>query len=84
MNEQYKSELVACNEIEQLRKDAERLDFIEQRIRKSYTGVSFDWVPSIEYDPSGYRMMWRHTVFDQKKTLRAAIDEAMSKMQASG
>lgn len=59
--------------------DSARLDFIEQRIRKSYTGVSFDWVPSVEGDPSGYRMMWRHTIHDQKKSLRAAIDEAMSK-----
>lgn len=60
-----------------LAKDAERLDFIEQQIRKSRTGVSFDWVPSVDGDPSGYRMMWRHKIHEQKKTLRAAIDEAM-------
>lgn len=57
--------------------DAARLDFIEQRIRGSSTGVSFDWIPCWDGEPSGYRMMWRRTIHDQRETLREAIDVAM-------
>lgn len=59
--------------------DRERLDFIERKARESRTGVSFDWVPSVEGDPRGYRMMWRGVLHNQARDIRAAIDEAMSK-----
>lgn len=65
-------------EIELLREDTERVSFIEGKIRESYTGVSFDFAPSVEGDSGGYRMMWRRTLCDRKKTIRAAIDEAMT------
>jgi hypothetical protein len=57
--------------------DAARLDFIEQQIRGSSTGVSFDWIPCWDGELSGYRMMWKRTIHDQRKTLREAIDVAM-------
>ena len=57
--------------------DKERLDFIEKAARRSLTGVSFDWVPAVEGEPSGYRAMTRHNIREPKKSLRDAIDQAM-------
>jgi len=59
------------------KKDAERIDWLEQQARKSRTGISFDWVPSCEGDPSGFRFMRRHFIGEQAKTLRQAIDKVM-------
>jgi hypothetical protein len=56
--------------------DAERLDWLEHAARKSYTGISFDWIPSVEGEPSGFRFMRRHFIGDAAKSLRAAIDRA--------
>ena len=57
--------------------DAERLDFIEQSIQRSRTGVSFDKIPSVDGERSGYRMMTVHNIREPKSNLRAAIDAAM-------
>jgi hypothetical protein len=57
--------------------DAERLDWLEKRARKSPTGISFDYVPSVEGERSGWRYMHRHFISEQKSSLRDAIDGAM-------
>jgi hypothetical protein len=55
--------------------DTERLDFIETITRKrSITGVSFDWIPSVDGERSGFRFMRRHYIGGAKATLRDTID----------
>ena len=54
----------------------EMLDWLEQQALGSRTGISFDWVPSVEGEPSGYRFMRRHFIGEPAKTLRAAIVRA--------
>jgi hypothetical protein len=39
-------------------------------------GISFDWIPSVEGERSGFRFMRRHFIGEQKQTLRGAIREA--------
>lgn len=71
-------ELRAENEV--LRNDSERIDFIERKARESYTGVSFVWANIVsdgQVVEKGYRMLWRHTINECRKDLRAAIDDAM-------
>lgn len=57
--------------------DTELLDWLERAARNSYTGISFDWVPKVEDEPSGFRFMRRHMIGEPAKTLRAAILGAM-------
>lgn len=57
--------------------EEDRLDWLEQQARKSRTGISFDWVPTCEGEPSGFRFMRRHFVGEPAKTLRDAIDRVM-------
>ena len=67
-------------ENEALRNDSERIDFIERKARESYTGVSFDWTNLASEGrvvEKGYRMLWRHTINERRKDIRAAIDDAM-------
>lgn len=66
-------ELIAA--LREARQDTRRLDFIEQRTRKSYTGVSFDFHK--EGNTPQFRMMWHHHICDPRYELRAAIDAAM-------
>jgi|GEM_PF-2845112 len=54
------------------------LDWLEARTRKSQTGISFDWVPSVEGEPSGFRFMRRHHIGDPHKSLRQAITSEMA------
>ena len=56
--------------------DSERLDFLERTTRKSLTGISFDWIPSVDGETSGFRYMRRFLVGGAKSTLRSAIDAA--------
>ena len=63
---------------EALARDAERLEWLEREARKSRTGISFDWVPTCEGEPSGFRFMRRHFIAEPAKTLRDAIDRVMS------
>lgn len=56
--------------------DAEMIDWLEQQARKSPTGISFDWIPSIEGERSGFRFMRRHFIGEQKQSLRSAIEAA--------
>ena len=63
---------------EALARDAERLEWLEREARKSRTGISFDWVPTCEGEPSGFRFMRRHFIGEPAKTLRDAIDRVMS------
>ena len=79
---QYESDVAEAYkaEADALRKDVERLDFIERKSRESYTGISFDWTKYVDDGQVvevGYRMAWRHTLNGRCKTLRAAIDAAM-------
>lgn len=57
--------------------DAARLRWLEQQARKSRSGISFDWVPPVEGERSGFRFMRRFFVTEQCDTLKAAIDRAM-------
>jgi len=52
------------------------LDWLEKNARTSPTGISFDWIPSVEGESSGFRFMRRHFIGGAKKSLRAAIEAA--------
>ena len=54
--------------------DKDRLDYIEKWTRKSTTGISFDHIPSVDGEPSGFRFMRRHYVGEARKSLRSIID----------
>lgn len=56
--------------------DTEIVDWLEKQARQSLTGISFDWIPSVEGERSGFRFMRRHFIGEQKQTLRGAIREA--------
>jgi hypothetical protein len=60
--------------------DAEILDWLEAEARKSPTGISFDYVPSVDGEPSGWRFMRRHFIGEAKKSLRSAIIAAREQM----
>lgn len=68
-------------EIAELRADKERLDWLEAQTRKSPTGISFDWVPKCEDDPSGFRFMRRFFIGSPAYKLRDAIDFAKEDSQ---
>lgn len=53
--------------------DTEILDWLERATRKSYTGISFDWIPACEGERSGYRFMRKHLIGEQKDSIRNAI-----------
>jgi hypothetical protein len=57
--------------------DAERLDWLEKQAKKSITGVSFDWIPSLEGERSGWRYMHYHYIGEPGSSLRKAIDSVM-------
>ncbi|MGM0783845.1 MAG: hypothetical protein ACQEUM_07020 [Pseudomonadota bacterium] len=79
--------LYVCDALEaaekQWKADADRLDWLEKQARKSRTGISFDWVPTCEGEPSGFRFMRFHHVGTPAKTLRGAIDKELRR-QAEG
>lgn len=56
--------------------DSEMIDWLEQRARKSPTGISFDWVPACEGEPSGFRFMRKFFIGEARRTLRQAIESA--------
>lgn len=56
--------------------DAERLDWLEAQAKRSRTGISFDWIPSVEGERSGFRFMRKFFIGDAKQDLRSAIDAA--------
>lgn len=56
----------------------EAFGWLEDQARKSQTGISFDWVPSVEGERSGFRFMRRHFVSDQNSSLLNVIT-ALSK-----
>lgn len=58
--------------------DKERLDFLEKMSKQSRTGISFDWIPSVEGEASGYRMMRHHLIGQTRGDIRASIDAAMT------
>ena len=57
--------------------DKERLDFLERMARKSRTGISLDWIPSVDSERSGFRFMRHHHVGEPCDDVRKAIDRAM-------
>jgi hypothetical protein len=57
--------------------DDERFAWLEKMAKQSLTGISFDWIPSVEGEPSGWRYMHRHFIGDAKGSLRDAVDAAM-------
>lgn len=56
--------------------DAEMIDWLEAQAKKSPAGISFDWIPSVDGEASGFRFMRRHFIGDQRKSLRSAIESA--------
>lgn len=61
--------------------DAEMLDWLERTARKSPTGISFDWIPHVEDEPSGFRFMRQHFIGNSAKTLREAIEKAAKELR---
>lgn len=59
----------------------EMLDFIETQVRQSRSGVSFDRIPSVDGEPSGFRFMRFHDIGEPKTSLRSAIADAMKRLQ---
>lgn len=69
-------------EVNGLRKDAERLDFLETTAKESRTGVSVDYAKYAEGGmvlERGYRVMRHHKLCDRLPTIRQAIDAARQK-----
>lgn len=67
-------------ECENLRKDSERIEWLGEQTKKSYTGISFDYHRYVEDGyvvDHGYRFMRRHFASGFKDSLRKAIDAAM-------
>lgn len=50
--------------------------WLEARIRKSRTGISFDYIPSVDGEAKGYRYMENHRIDLAQPTLMKAITEA--------
>lgn len=60
-----------------LKKDKERLDWLEQEAKKSCTGISFDYVRLVEegyVTEKGYRFMRHHLLGPREDDIRKAID----------
>lgn len=71
-------------EVQALRKDAERLDWIQEQAKESRSGVGFDWRPAYAeggrvIEMKGWRFMRHHFLGDRKPNIREAIDAAMEK-----
>lgn len=47
--------------------------WLEEQAKLSPTGISFDWVPSIEGSPSGWRFMRRHFISEPHESLRQSV-----------
>lgn len=62
--------------------DAERLDFLERWAKRSRTGISFDWIPAMDGERSGYRFMTFHNIRDAKGSLRGCIDAELESQVA--
>lgn len=58
--------------------DSERLDWLEKRAKESRTGISFDWVPRVDGERSGWRYMHYHFVSEAQGSIREAIDSAVA------
>lgn len=70
-----KTILALIAEVEALRKDSDRLDYLENLSRASYTGMSI-----VKGESKGsLELMWFHNRAESKPDLRQAIDAAMSK-----
>lgn len=48
--------------------------WLQEQVKKSRTGVSFDFVPRCEEDPSGFRFMRRGYISAPHKTILDAIE----------
>lgn len=59
--------------------DAMRFEFLERAARRSRTGISFEWIPSVEGERSGYRFMRHHDIHQPHGDIRSAIDAALAK-----
>lgn len=62
--------------------DSDLLDWLEQQAKQSPTGISFDWVPSVDGEPSGFRFMRRYFIGDQAVNLRQAIAFARRELRS--
>lgn len=80
LNHSGGKELLA--EVEGLRADKARLDWLEKQAKESSTGISFDWCRYSEEGQvldHGFRFMRRYFLGDRKPDIRAAIDAARAR-----
>lgn len=76
--------VLKSTEMQALRKDAERIEWLEAQTKKSYTGISFDYHRYVEDGyvvDHGYRFMRRHFASGFMDSLRKAIDAAMENQE---
>lgn len=57
--------------------DEQRFSFLEQAVKASRTGISIEWMPSVEGEKGGYRFSMYHKLMQPQPTLKQAIDEAI-------
>ena len=74
--EMFKQDVVRLEKLnENLLVDSAMLDFLEDAVEDSRTGVTSDM--STHPDNKGFRVMWFHKQFERKPTMREAIQVAM-------
>jgi hypothetical protein len=61
--------------------DSEILDFLFKEAKNSYSGVTLQFVPTVEGERGGYRAMRMHKIVGPKDTPREAV---LALMQAQG
>lgn len=76
--------VLQSEQVQAWKRDAERIEWLEEQTKKSYTGISFDYYRHVEDGyvlDHGYRFMRRHFASGFKDSLRKAIDAAMEKQK---
>lgn len=58
--------------------DEERLNYIQDMVKRSRTGISFDYIPAVEDERSGYRFMRFHHIGEPCDDIREAIDRQIN------
>lgn len=61
--------------------DTEIIDWLETAAKRSPTGISFDHIPSVDGEPSGFRFMRKWFISEPHKTLRSAVRAARDQIE---
>lgn len=72
LQESLEKQFALQRQVDELMKDRARIDFLEEKSKKSITGVSVEVTPY-----RGWRVMWYHMIGDFYETMREAIDRAI-------